>query len=362
MYMQVLRLLTLTLCAAAALRADTIQALSSGVDAVVVGEVTGGYRNGPTATLTLRSDRALKGDFKPGALVNVVWNTAYPATGTEELPSVYGMWFLRAAGPSQWQLVPPRARAPLGLACYPLPSGSAPPSYGAAVSVPDAIMLELVAALVQLKPGASFYQVATAIIDSTPSPVTSASVQLLSQSGNLEIQAVGVTSLLRQRNVLGLQVLAAHPEITAVTMLQAQAGFAVSAFRDPAPQAVQLLGEIATSPRSPQGLQEAAGEALSTIHTKEALPFLAALLDSQDPKLRHQAVAGFSMFVESLPVVTFERVADMSWLRPQGPTPYRTADTDRYSASRGAEPVDQQPAYVAFWRSWWAKTQNQIGH
>jgi hypothetical protein len=95
--------------------------------------------------------------------------------------------------------------------------------------------------------------------------------------------------------------------------------------------AVGALGRIA----SDANMQACVAEALDRIHTRDTLPFLAQLLDSSDPKAREYAIGGMSRFVDNLPIQTPSNILNGKSLVPQGPAPYRTADTDRHSLSRG---------------------------
>jgi hypothetical protein len=103
----------------------------------------------------------------------------------------------------------------------------------------------------------------------------------------------------------------------------------------------------------------AASDALRAVHSKDSLPFLVALLDSPNAQIRHEGLAGISMFVENLPIQKPDMVPNMTWLTAEGPAPYRTADTDKYSAKLG-EPPNRQAEYIAFWKSWWVKVGSQL--
>jgi hypothetical protein len=61
--------------------------------------------------------------------------------------------------------------------------------------------------------------------------------------------------------------------------------------RDPTPSSVQQLIELASL--SPE-MREAVVHAVSSIHTKESLPFLASLLTSADASERARGVFGLS--------------------------------------------------------------------
>lgn len=98
------------------------------------------------------------------------------------------------------------------------------------------------------------------------------------------------------------------------------------------------------------------------LHTREALPFLAQLLDSKDAKVRESAIQGLSRFVDNLPIPTTQTVANGKALVPQGPTPYRTLETDKYSLSRRwlSQSSLSETDYLQFWKSWWAIVKDKL--
>ena len=109
------------------------------------------------------------------------------------------------------------------------------------------------------------------------------------------------------------------------------------------------LGTIAADP----GWARCAADALALIHTRETLPYLAPLLDSNDTEVRKSALWGFSRFVDNLPVAVPTNIPGML-LAPQGPTPYRTSETDGHSPGRRPPGSTDDAADVQFWKSWWA--------
>jgi hypothetical protein len=129
---------------------------------------------------------------------------------------------------------------------------------------------------------------------------------------------------------------------------------------DPNSLAIGHLGKIAAS--SDLYLQRAAATALMNIHTTDALPFLAKLLDSSDGATRELAMRGLSRFVEGMPIPTHENILSGRATLAQEPTPYRTAETARYSlATRSlAQAPETEAAFLSFWKSWWEAVQGSV--
>lgn len=76
--------------------------------------------------------------------------------------------------------------------------------------------------------------------------------------------------------------------------------------------------------------------------------------------VREEAMKGLSRFVDNLPIPTAYNTINLGALIPQGPQPYRTAETDKYSLSkRNPGPADQTE-YLRFWRSWWASNKGKL--
>lgn len=125
-------------------------------------------------------------------------------------------------------------------------------------------------------------------------------------------------------------------------------------FRNSDPVGVAALGRIATATVYSRPLRSAAAGALAMIHTKEALPYLAQLLDSSDIELRTDAVGGLSQFAMNVPVRA-TGVHVESHLPAPGDWPYRSDDVAKHSTF-SQEAISSTPGYYEqFWKDWWAK-------
>lgn len=133
---------------------------------------------------------------------------------------------------------------------------------------------------------------------------------------------------------------------------------AIEASRDADPNVIRYLGIIAWSPDV--NLQRSVARALEFIHTRDTLSILGRLLDSTDPRTRESAMGGLSRFVYNLPIATVYNTLNGKALIPQGPQPYRTAETDRYSLSTRRLELAREAEYLQFWRSWWAAMKDKV--
>ena len=333
-------------------------------DAIVVGEVLSLQQTGSQVAFTLQVDRNLKGNIVPTSVIQVEWDRA-PVTRTpQQISGQYGMWFLRTNANGAWQLLPAthsNTPLPLSLACYPLLKGSAP--FASAVgtqSVNDLVTGELSTAVEHLPSATTeFYYTATGLLSLSDTSNVTSQYRRLSQMADPQLQVLGLIGLVRQGDAASIERVLELQAALRASKLRVHMVSAVRNVRDGTPRTVQALGRLATTSGVGSGLQMAACDALRSVHTKDSLPFLVALLDSPNAEIRHEGLAGISMFVENLPIQKAEMVPNMTWLRPQGPAPYRTTDTDKYSAKFG-EPPDRQAEYVAFWKSWWVKFGSQL--
>jgi hypothetical protein len=123
-----------------------------------------------------------------------------------------------------------------------------------------------------------------------------------------------------------------------------------SGLRDPSPASINQLVQLASL--SPER-REAAIHAISSIHTREFLPFLASLLTSSDPKEQARGVFGLSSFANVCPAETPANVVSMAYLQCANNGPYSTADT----ASNFATPGALGSQVVSFWINWWNQNQ-----
>jgi hypothetical protein len=122
-------------------------------------------------------------------------------------------------------------------------------------------------------------------------------------------------------------------------------------WRDPNATSVRQLAAMADTPLGTGDLREAVVRALSSVHTREALPFLSQLLTSSDSNERMRGLFGFSSFANGCPYQTNANVASMDYLRCP-PGPYTTADT---LASFIVVPGNalQESQAASFWQRWW---------
>ena len=115
---------------------------------------------------------------------------------------------------------------------------------------------------------------------------------------------------------------------------------------------MRRLGKLATNKDTVPELRVAAGGALARLHTKEALPYLAKMLDSPNITMRTYAVGGLAMFANNVPVGGHEPAA--------GEWPYRTEGTIRHSVMSERAVAENEAFYVGFWKDWWSEHRGDL--
>jgi hypothetical protein len=341
----------LLLISSAALCAS-VEDLVKQADAVIIGVGDQPVKSGHLVAVRLVAERVLKGSVVPGAVLNLEWDSDTDAVLWRTPPALHGVWFLRAT-PSGWKIIlakPSQIKVLQNLfyatSAAGLPSALA---YSESDSIPDKLILEIGGApenapsdILQAASGSS-------------SPGTMRLFRYLAQSKSMDVKLAGLAGLLERGDAAAIQELE-----TGSQGLRSSRGFrrvtsAVGfAFRSTAPESIKALGRMATAKEQPPELRVAAAQALSAIHTRETLPYLAALLDEPDPPLLSYAVVGLSFFANGVGTQTV--TAGLDHLNKRQPSVYRTKETEQYLGFDAA----RQQEFVEFWRRWWSRNQMDL--
>jgi hypothetical protein len=251
--------------------------------------------------------------------------------------------------------------------CYfPVPAGpiAAPYAYSSTFSLSDKITSELAAALEADHPRSMPLDFLNYSLDSLGSPVAGTLYQRLSASASVSQRLMGLSGQIRQGSASALSAasalapqFASFPKETGVLLNSIQ-----EEFRATDANSLATLGNIAVDSTNPSmSLREASAHALSAIHTSATLPYLAALLDDADEKLRFEAIGGLGAFANGLSVQTSANTPSLASLQLNAGAAYRTADTIANFA-RGEQAISRnEAAYLAFWKNWWATNRSGLG-
>ena len=335
--------------------------LADQADAVVVGQIRSGQQNGYSVYMALSVVRTLKGTLTAGTVVNV-GGTAGTAV-TRNLGGQYGLWFLKNAS-GGWAFLPvSQGRATLETsAFFPLPTAASPANLGitaAPSTVSDQMALELGAAVQGYNDPSTLFNLAWALSGIGGSTVAPELFQTLRSSPDPEIRFIGLIGAWNgSGDVSALGEIADNMSVVSKIHASSLVGSSICGTRDAGASTVQYLGKIASAEDG--NFARCAIMALDFIHTRDTLPFLAQALNSADPSTRELAMQGLSRFVDNLPIQTPYNTTSGKALISQGPTPYRTPQTDEYTLSRRSLGSASEAEYVQFWKSWWTTMQDKL--
>jgi hypothetical protein len=305
--------------------------LARDADVIVAGSAGSGVRSGNTVSFPLQVDRVLKGGATiASTTLSIAW-TAAPSVDFGPPTAGYGIWFLRRPA-ADWTMLP--------AGYYAVPPGPILGiyAYADAASVTDKVAAELSSAIESAN-GGSFIEIQTnGGLDQLKSPVLQLLYQRMSTSDDLYQAMMGVSGLLRQGNGSALAAaIDLAPKIEADPRRFDALPLTIRAFFRPTDAAsVAALGRAAADTTNLRAqLREACAEALAAIHTRQALPYLAALLDDADANVQSSGVRGLSAFTKSSPTPeTFANRA-VGW---------------------------QDYLRVPFWKTWWAANHTALGY
>jgi hypothetical protein len=338
-----------TIASASTCYGEPITALIAKSDAIVTGVESTRFKTGKTVTFTLSVEKVFKGEIRRGDTLVVTWDSGtdgaiWPAN--EPLPNYRGLWFLTQTG-QQWACVPvqPNFLHQFPLAFLPI-ADSGPPSelaYSEGTPLPVKLILET---------GVAKHRDPFTVVEAAYG-VNSAEVlrllRYLKQSTDPDTRLVGFAALLARRDQATLLEFEAEIPILSEAPMFNRVVAILTSYPTDDKLWVSFFGRMATSPEMPSLLAQEAAMVLSRVHTVDALPYLAELLESPKPLIQQYAVQGLSLFANGASAVTPESARTMEYLSSRHPTRYSTTETERhlgFDESRRAE-------YINFWRGWW---------
>jgi hypothetical protein len=303
------------------------------------------------ATFSITVERVFQGNVAVGSLLPVTWDGAHGTGVAAGSTPQHGIWFLRQGTGGSWLCIPSASLGNLVLfADLPLPiSGGALPAglaYDpATTSVTDQLVLE-VAATQPRNPSLILW-----LTGALSSAAVSQAFRYLAGNQSGDFQLAGMTGLIGLGDaptLLQVEQTAATIDFTSSSG-QLLASIIRSGYLNPDPTGVASLGRMATSGTAPPQLQQAAANALRTIHTPSAVPYLGLLLSSASQQIQLYAAQGIAWFVDGVGIPTPQTVASMSYLGSGQQSAYYTTDTQQHIGwTRG-----QEPAFIAYWQNWW---------
>jgi len=340
---------------AAPVSVATIPGLVSSADVIVVGTVTSVQVSGPAVTgeLVLSVDIVLKGSYNQGLL-----SLSYSAKsmGTEQAmigKQILAFGKLSGDGRS-YDLVPIVSGTEVLLSDEILETGSPANVSALAITSQDTPLQKVIKEFGLIQIGSRTTNAAP-YLSSLPSArvepdLTRAVFRAIQSSGAAANVALGAAGLVAMGDINGLEAadsldIQNHPELASII------SSIESSYTDVSQDGLQILSEWLGS-SMPAVKREAAAGALARVHTPNAIMQLGNALNDSDFEVRWRAIGGLSLFANNVPVGGVSPAAGIS--------PFRTADTIKFSAFDRNVIKTNEDQYLTFWRQWWNQNQGQI--
>jgi hypothetical protein len=314
-------------------------------DVIVVGTIEQGTVSGTTLAVSIQIERCLKGAYQPGAVISAT-GTLAAASPTRAAAHDRAMFFLGNA-PGPLRLIPVTSGVvPFERWIYlPLPNRSSPAVTS--TSVKERVSLEILAGIEAgpLKEPGGYIDPESAYTAAPTATVRSVFYRWL-HSDSPMLASLSLNVLLGAGDTSALAGLMSDKRLRSSWVQPGAYDGLKYHFKNADTTAVQSLGQLVTDNSNSLDLRIAAATSLWRIHTRQALPFLAEMLDSPDSTIRSCGVGGLASFANHVPIGSLEPAA--------GEWRWRTDETIAHSAVK-----DSQDS-IHFWKNWWAANQASL--
>lgn len=334
----------------------SVQSLEQVADVIVVGRTSTVAWAWPDTNFDLTIERSLKGTLGSGRIVQVKANYPYSRdVGVKQVSQAHrGIWFLKLQSGGWYRCLPanPGVNVPLSAAYLHLPSVS--PNALELVptpndSLPDTI-IRLSAGSLEER-GGNAEEFLTAAFG-TDSPVVRAILHYFARSNDPIKRMAGFAGLIERGDKQAL--LDFLKDMRAFSTIQVDRVSArIRSFRTTDANVVIAMGSVMVDPSYPRSLRDAIAKSLRAVHTKETLPYFAALLNDLDLDRQIDAVFGMSGFANGFGTVLTENMASMQWLTNRRDTPFTSEQTKQYMLLTANSSTALREQTLTFWRNWW---------
>ena len=356
-YLSCLLIIILFATGGAQAQSSDPRSLYSQSDVIVVGTASTFSPVGDDLRFQIDVEMPIKGNVSAHTLLDARSpNPQIPGSTLGDLKTtVRGIWFLKLDADQIYHCLPGGRSLPQGLVLSvpPQPASEPPLKLQSSDSSQETLVKLAAAALVQGigRPDQFFLAAGGA-----RTPVVLEIVKYLSTSANPITRAVGIASLiLRNDETIILDVVETRKSLSG-KQIDLIAPMLANNYRGQNPEVIRALGTVIADPSSPPALRDAAGQVLRAVHNKDALPYLAMLLDSSDPKEQAYGSLGFSAFVHGWGIIPLESGIDMSWMINATPTAYLTPELKQQLSNK--KPGET----AALWKNWWRDHQAELMH
>ena len=348
-----------------------LQELVDRADLIVVGKLTSGVIevSGGPSPLTIEAVRVLAGDVQPGTQLNVTWmfprpKRASPYSEKVEVPREYGLWFVVRTNSGDWNLLPAiEGAVPVDHAFFPMPPEllGVNPSYAKDAPVLDRVIWELGAAVeAQDAQHHRYDPLFFACVRGLSSDALMSEFRRLARSPSANVRSFALAGLIERSDAEALLQFEREFDELADASLTGLAQDSIELFfRNPAPEAIAALGRLTTVKSGHPSPKRAATFALRVMHTEASLKYFVELLDSPEPEVRYNAMAGLASFANLGHVPLAEKLQSKGQPMTTTRGPY-TTDQTRAHFPTTANFAQDEGRYIAFWKNWWARHEHKI--
>lgn len=192
-----------------------------------------------------------------------------------------------------------------------------------------------------------------ASLDRADLPDSLAAANLLIDSGKADQVAVGIEAELRRNSDDAITALAKNIGLLGASAKLPRVIGGLSLFYHPKTDAaLPALQNLWSQHVSVPGIDAGLATAMARIGTKNALPTMAALLDSQDPQAQLRAASFFSQFA-----LFADSNGNLPGTHVTGPLASFAVNAN--TPRRGS--TETPAEYAQFWKAWWADHREALG-
>ncbi len=318
---------------------------------IVIARVVQGGQTGTLASLTLEVQRTLKGPVS-SVLVNASVAIPEEFVTNKNLVGLQGMWFLADDGRGGNRVLPAMIGAvPLQLAILPSLADLPQSCVGPENASPAEGVLREIAAALEITPGFLQAEFISQSVSSESASSLRRVYRRMEASRSQVVAAAGVAGLLRSGDLQGLQSLSALLERGPLPSGGPLMGQAVCEYFNGNPRGLGILAGLAAKASPVPLLRTCAAFVLRNLHSKESLPFLAGLLDSDDQHVRYEGIAGLASYTNSGLIPNERPLVVDDIVQPRLQKLLRTDATAANFPTFETFRRDESSS-IAFWRQW----------
>ncbi len=331
-------------------------------EAVVVGRVSDAALQPAGADFKLAVLRSVHGNVPAGSILNIT--AKFPSTQGADLSHGNCSLVFLARGSSGWEALGSGMSPSLSRFMVPLVGcGEAPPVAAEGASVFDKCFAEIALSATRTH-GPEAVPDLFNLAGTSDSPLVTGIMHQLSTSTEPRLRAQGLAWEVRRGDAGALVELAGLALSTPEGDVLGTLSVAVRYYANTDATGVAALGRLVSDAGlSDQDLKHGAAHALRNIHSREAVPFLAGMLDSPDPRMTMEAVSGLTEHVIGVRAVS------------DGPEKLKAVDEVFNPAHRkdpyiGVDPQflhmgffkdkEEEARVIDYWRQWWQANRVQF--